>query len=317
MTPEVLMATAKEKMLDGVIIQRTAIPSSMVKNLITVLTKSDIPYSLDLDDDLLDVPADKDPHRTYENYKPALRHLIASAFTMTVSTPALQEKMKTMHPRVVLLPNQLSDRNWRVAPEPRLADNTVRALYMGTSTHDDDLALVLPALDSVAQSCPNFRLSLVGVTTRKDLMNGRSWLEILDVPTTDYVNFTKWIHSQTQRFDFAIAPLRDTSFNRYKSDLKLLDCGALGLPVIASDISVYRTTNAPGVRLVRNDDQAWTLALLDQVAAGLESRDSGKKLRQWVLRERMLAKTLPEFDRLILELVAVPDATSAERKLPN
>lgn len=302
MTPTMLMASAKEKMLDGVIIQRTAIPLGMVESLIEVLTQTNIPYVLELDDDLLEVPTDKDPQRTYAGYTPALRLLIASAVSVTVSTPALQEKMNTMHPHVTLIPNQLSDRLWRMEPCTRIIDGTVRALYMGSATHDDDLAMVLPALDAVADASPHFRLSLIGVTKRKDLTNGRPWLEVLEVPVKDYVGFTKWLRSQTYQFDFSIAPLRESCFNSFKSDLKLLDSGALGLPVIASEINVYRNLEAPGVRLVNNSIQHWIHALSEQIRLGEENRNLGEQLRQWVYRERMLEKDLPNFDEFIFGL---------------
>lgn len=304
MTPATLIASAKERMLDGVIIQRTAIPLDMVENVIAVLDQSKIPYSLDLDDDLLDVPSDKDPHGIYARYAPALQLLIASAAAVTVSTSGLQEQMKEIHPNVVLLPNHLSDRLWRLAPQSRVMDNTIRAVYMGTATHDDDLELVLPALDAVAQVTPHFRLSLIGITTREGLTDGRPWLEVLEVPAKDYVNFTRWLHNLKERFDFAIAPLRETTFNARKSDLKLLDYGALGLPVIASNINVYRTTNAPGVRLVENLVQSWTHALREQIGLGKENRTLGEQLRQWVLQERMLGEKLKAFDSFILRIIA-------------
>ena len=308
MTPAMLQANAREKMLDAVIIQRTAIPQGMVETVIAELAQSKIPYSLDLDDDLLDVPRDKDPLGTYASYAPALRLLIASANVVTVSTPALQEKLKTMHSHVVLLPNQLSDRLWRLAPQARIIDNTVRALYMGTTTHDDDFALVLPALDAVAHAYPHFRLTLVGVTTRKNLKDGRPWIEVLEAPDKDYCKFTKWLHSQSARFDFAIAPLRETIFNKYKSELKLLDYGALGLPVIASNIGIYKSIGAPGVFLANNQNQSWCDTLHKIIALETESRILlGDKLRQWVLQERMISKNITAFDDLILSLTVGVD----------
>lgn len=307
MTPAMLLASMRKNMLDAVIIQRTAIPQDMVETVIEKLAQSKIRYSLDLDDDLLDVPRDKDPHGTYVSYAPALRLLIASANVVTVSTPALEENLKTMHSHVVLLPNQLSDRLWRPAPQMRILDNTVRALYMGTTTHDDDFALVLPALDAVAHACPHFRLSLVGVTTKKYLKDDRPWIEILEAPDKNYLKFTKWLRSQSARFDFAIAPLCETIFNKRKSDLKLLDYGALGIPVIASNIGVYKATNAPGVCLVSNENQSWRDALYKKVTLGSEGRISGDQLRQWVLRERMISKNIVSFDELILSMIVNND----------
>lgn len=304
MTPAMLIACAKERMLDAAIIQRTAIPPDLVENSIEALARSNIPYSLDLDDDLLDVPIDKDPNGIYASYAPALRLLIESSIMVTVSTYELQDKIKKMHPNVVLLPNQLSDRLWRRPPQARAIDNNVRALYMGTATHDDDLEMVLPALDAVAKATPNFRLSLIGITTKKNITDSRRWIEVLEVPKKDYVSFTDWLYNQKGRFDFAIAPFRETKFNAYKSDLKLLDYGALGLPVIASNIDVYRAANAPGVRLVENTVQSWTHALREQIEFGKENIVLGDQLRQWVLRERFLGKNLIYFDNLILESIS-------------
>ena len=50
--------------------------------------------------------------------------------------------------------------------------------------------------------------------------------------------------------DIAVAPLVDHPFNRAKSALKLLEYGALALPVVATDIEPYR--GAP-VSLVGDD----------------------------------------------------------------
>lgn len=313
MTPDMLVASAREKTLNGAIIQRTAIPEDKVETVVAELSRSNIPYCLDLDDDLLDVPSDKDAQGVYASYVPFLKSLIGSAELVTVSTPTLQERLKTLHKCVSLLPNRLSDRLWRKPLQVRMQDSSLRALYMGSPTHDDDLEMVLPALDAVAQSKPQFRLTLIGVTTKKDLMQGRPWLEIVEAPIKDYVNFTQWLLEQAVRFDFAIAPLRETRFNARKSDLKLLDCGVLGLPVIASDISVYNNTNAPGVRLVGNSTQAWLAALQDQIALGSGNHDLGVQLREWVMEKRNLAGSLPGFDTLITDLVAGQNATPAEK----
>jgi glycosyltransferase involved in cell wall biosynthesis len=302
MTPDILLASAREKMLDGVIIQRTAIPQERVETVITELSRSNIPYYLDLDDDLLDVPSDKDPKGVYANYAPFLRRLIDSAELVTVSTSALQERLQALHKHVILLPNHLSDRLWRKPTKPRVQDGSLRVLYMGSATHDDDLAMILPALDSVAQKKPQFRLTLIGITKNKNLTKGRPWLEIWEAPSEDYIDFSQWLLKEAARFDFAIAPLRETSFNMRKSDLKLLDYGALGLPVIASDVSVYRNANAPGIRLVDNDAHSWANALLEQADLAEENSNQGVQLKQWVFGERMLEKTLPEFDALVLGL---------------
>ncbi len=56
MTPDMLIASAREKMIDGAIIQRNAMSQDKTDNTIHTLDQARIPYSLDLDDDLLPEP---------------------------------------------------------------------------------------------------------------------------------------------------------------------------------------------------------------------------------------------------------------------
>jgi GT2 family glycosyltransferase/glycosyltransferase involved in cell wall biosynthesis len=302
-SPANLIASAREKRLDGVIIQRTAIPMELVENVISALSDSDIKYFLDLDDDLLNVPNSIDSEKKYYSYVPALRQLMESATAITVSTSSLKNNIEQIHQQAVLVPNYLSDRLWSAEPLARVKDGFIRALYMGSLTHDEDLELILPALDAVAKLYPRFKLSLVGVSKREDLGNNRPWLEVMEVPDKNYIKFTKWIYDQSSRFDFAIAPLCDTKFNSYKSDLKILDYGLLCLPIIASNLNVYRSTGAPSVTLVGNTKQEWVNAIQAQILLGDVNLELGSKLREWVLRERMLETTIDEYDRMVQKLL--------------
>jgi hypothetical protein len=79
--------------------------------------------------------------------------------------------------------------------------------------------------------------------------------------------------------DLALAPLEHNRFNEAKSNLRILEYGALGWPVIASDIQPYR--NAP-VRLVNNSSRAWINAIREHVSDPTEARRAGDHLKRWV-----------------------------------
>jgi hypothetical protein len=91
-------------------------------------------------------------------------------------------------------------------------------------------------------------------------------------------------------FDVAIAPLVDHPFNRAKSSLKLLEYGALALPVVASDIEPYR--NAP-VTHVGDDQEAWIEALRAIARSPDRGRAQGNALRRWVEDTGTLERQLP------------------------
>lgn len=308
MTPQTLLANCRRKVVDAVIIQRTAIPRTMVSELLSVLNEGAIPYIFELDDDLLNVPSEKDPRGTYAAYAKSLRDLIAQASAVTVSTDTLQRSIEAINSNVFLLPNRLSDRLWKSPPLERLSDGFVRALYMGTVTHHEDLQLVFPALEAVAAANPTFRITVVGGTADVIVTPERAqWLTHIAVPdfAKNYDAFVPWLRSQAAACDFSIAPLADTPFNASKSALKVLDYAALGLPILASDVNVYRglVKAAPAAKLVPNTTQKWQAAIARQISLGETSRKQGAENRQWVLKNHMLNTSLAEFDRLILDLI--------------
>ena len=106
------MANIRTGAIDAVLLQRTAVPPSMARPLLAALKKADLPYLLDLDDDLLNVPAEKDPQGSHAAHAPVLRDLVAHARVVTVSTPELLSAYCKLNPNVHLLPNRLSGSLW-------------------------------------------------------------------------------------------------------------------------------------------------------------------------------------------------------------
>ena len=112
----------------------------------------------------------------------------------------------------------------------------MRAIYMGTKTHDCDLLLVERAVRSIRREFPNFRLFVVGVTE-----GDVDWCERLVIPAghTAYPKFVVWFRKIAVRMDFAVAPLEGNRFNAGKSDLKSLDYACAGLCGLYSNVAPY------------------------------------------------------------------------------
>lgn len=305
--PASLLDLARRREIHGVIIQRNAIPRTMANRLRRVLRDNGIPYIMEIDDDLLNVPEDKDPAGKYKDYAPFLTDLVEDAKAVTVSTGALEKIIRPINPNTVLLPNLLSERLWLEKPVERQRDDIVRALYMGNRTHVEDLKMILPALEDVASCYPMFRLSVVGVVdSLQETLP--SFVEIIKVPAEKktYRKFVPWLREQSGKVDFGIAPLDDNSFNASLSPLKILEYGALGLPTLASDISVYRDLGkkAPHVTLVKNTNSGWTRAITQLLGNGANNRNDGAELRNWVLQNRMLRPSLEAYDEMLKALFA-------------
>ncbi len=106
----------------------------------------------DVDDNLLDADSLRsrvsvDPHAIVHK----VRWLAANADLVTVSTPVLENKFRPISKRVAVIANFLEPDLWRLEdrekPQLRLRDTSPNRLgYIGTRTHDADLAIVEKAV---------------------------------------------------------------------------------------------------------------------------------------------------------------------------
>lgn len=236
------------------------------------------------------------------NRAAALDLLIRHADQAWFSTAVLADSHRdAAGERAVVVPNALDPHLWgpRAGPRPR-AGTAFRILYMGTRTHDADLAAILPALDAFAAERPDMELHLIGAVTADP---GRAWCRVAPIPrhAVEYPSFVRWLQRQGP-FDLGIAPLAYTAFNAAKSDVKFLDYCALGLPSLLADLPPYRDPLRPDglARLVPGDAGAWLAALrahdLSEAAAGRERRLdhvwNGRPLAAIAERQRTLIAAL-------------------------
>ena len=94
--------------------------------------------------------------------------------------------------------------------------------------------------------------------------------------------------------DLAVAPLEIHAFNEAKSNLRLLEYGYLGWPVICTDILPYQTDDPPVLRLP-NDPARWIAAIRERVAERDALARSGDALQAWVHRHYLLESYLDEW----------------------
>jgi len=244
--------------LDCLIVQRVACPNEAVAEiLVCTCRRQGLPLILDLDDALFALPASHPECERYAPTLPALDHLLVSADLRVYSTQQLAEQCRQRldaHGQVPgpdsVLINGLDAATWGVPAGFPRADpvGPMKLLYMGSRTHDADLALIIPELDALAARDPQaFRLTLVGGSSHP---LHRPWLEVVDVPmeVRRYPRFVRWLR-RLPRHDLGLAPLVANAFNAAKSDVKVLDYAALGLPSLCSPGPAYAFLLSEGLAL--------------------------------------------------------------------
>jgi O-antigen biosynthesis protein len=223
---------------------------------------------------------------------------------VTVATPALAELAGKRGKTAFVHRNSLGREMRELADElyaerrDRVVGSTVVLGYgSGTATHDIDFQEVAGALECVLEQFPGVELWIAGPLTLSGSLE-RFGERVRRYPLTDWRGWFRLM----ARIDIALAPLEmDNVFCRAKSEIKFVEAGALGLPVIASKIDPYldSITNGKDGFLAENEGE-WTQALSSLVQNPQLRSQVGAAARETVMRNyspevRMadLAKLLP------------------------
>ena len=217
----------------------------------------------DLDDDLLNIPRSHPDVVVLRPQTKVVRRMLDVADAVWLSTAGLAERLSAIRPDATIIPNALDERIWAPPVIPS-ADQPVRILCMGTTTHDRDFAMIEGVLSRLkAEYDDRVVIDIVGMTTRNDLPSGLNRIGLPANARRSYAGFVNWLTSVNPPWHIGLAPLLDTPFNLCKSPIKAMDYAALGLVVLASDIAVYRGSIAdgPAGQLVPNSSAGWYAAL--------------------------------------------------------
>lgn len=259
---------------DSIVVQRQlSEPQIEEMQAIKRYTSSFLVY--DLDDLLGNLPL-KSIHR--ESFQPsqvarALRNGLSIADRVTVSTEPLAEAMRGFNSDIRVVPNRLPVRWWGELQGKR-REGRPRVGWAGGTSHTGDLQIVVDVMKALADEVEWVFLGMSPPgAPRHEFHYG---VEIEDFPAK----------LASLDLDLAIAPLENNAFNECKSNLRLLELGACGFPIVATDIEPYRC-GLP-VTLVRNKYKDWLGAIREHLADLEGARALGFSLRQHIHRDWML-----------------------------
>lgn len=284
--------TKPDKNTDICIVQRTAIKNERAaRKLIRNINKSGVKLIVDTDDAFAQL--DKSHSQYKEQFKraEALKLIVDVADEVWFSTAALSDLYSVAKDKSVIMRNSLDKRLWQESENTTsTAGLPLQMTYMGTPTHDDDLAMVMPALERLAEKYPGkFHLTIIGVVSSK---LESEWITFMPPPREDsiYPRFVNWFMNY-KAFDVGLSPLEDIEFNRSKSDIKCLDYLAAGITPIVSDIKPYQNSEIEKfIKKVPNDIKQWERTLEEVIANPDLFRENQRKImpkaQQYIWQER-------------------------------
>jgi GT2 family glycosyltransferase/glycosyltransferase involved in cell wall biosynthesis/SAM-dependent methyltransferase len=298
---------------DMLVCQRHAVATvAEADRLIEHCRRHGMHLAYDLDDELLTIPADHPEAAELQALAAVVLRLVLAADRVWVATPALASRLEGLRPDAEIVPNALDDRLWQLPPARR-TDAQVRIVYMGTATHDGELAFLTPVAAALRRRYGDrVRFEVVGVTARAMPAGFDRRLPDSDTANASYPGFVEWFGRQ--RWEIAVSPLVESPFNRCKSAIKLMDYAAIGLPVVASRHPEYEAAfgGGHGVFLVENDEAAWVDALsrlIDDAAA----RDRAGRLAREHCRTHHALSRQVEFRESVICRAAVPTRSVSAR----
>jgi glycosyltransferase involved in cell wall biosynthesis len=238
----------------------------------------------DNDDDVTTTPKDHATNTalrgtTGRRIHAAMTEMMRSVDLVTVPTAPLAARYRraVSTAKIHVLENYLPptfERPERVMPH----GSAVRIGWLATREHRDtyERLQLREAFDRLLTR--HAQVELVGIGLDLELASNRYF----HIPGASHAELPNVL----SRLDFAIAPLADLEFNAIRSNVKLKEYAAVGLPWLASPIGPYaQMGEAQGGRLV--EDEAWYQELDALVVDADDRRRLAYRARQWADGERI------------------------------
>ncbi|MHA6494558.1 glycosyltransferase [Pseudomonas borbori] len=231
----------------------------------------------ELDDYLPNLPL-KNVHRQHmpKDILKSLRRGLAFVDRFVVSTQPLAEAFAGLHPDIRVVENRLPATWWKGLQAKRQSGPRPRVGWAGGSSHTGDLELIADVVQELANEVDWVFFGMCPESIRPFVKEVHAGVDIGLYPQA----------LAALNLDLALAPVEQNLFNECKSNLRLLEYGACGFPVICSDVRCYQ--DGLPVTRVKNRFRDWVEAIRMHIADLDACAKAGDQLRDTVLRDWML-----------------------------
>ncbi|MFC3652667.1 glycosyltransferase family 92 protein [Dyella humi] len=272
-----LTPVAMERFQPSSLIMQRQINEHQIKLLESYRDFSNAFKVFELDDLIQQIPVKSMFHGIMpKDIVKSLRRALSTVDRFVVSTDTLAEEFKGFHSDIRVVLNHLPVDWWSKLESQRRVGRKPRVGWGGGSSHRGDLELIADVVRDLADEVEWVFFGMCPDKLRPYVHEFHTGVPIEEYPRK----------LASLNLDLALAPLEENAFNECKSNLRLLEYGACGFPVICTDIVCYRN-DLPATR-VKNRYKEWMSAIrmhLDDLDATAKTGDA---LRDAVLKDWML-----------------------------
>ncbi|MFV9654437.1 glycosyltransferase [Pseudomonas sp. NY15366] len=231
----------------------------------------------ELDDYLPNLPL-KSVHRGQmpRDILKSLRRGLEFVDRFVVSTQPLAEAFAGLHDDIRVVENRLPTTWWKGLQSQRQRGRKPRVGWAGGVSHTGDLELIVDVVRELAGEVEWVFMGMCPDAIRPYVNEFHGGVDIEGYPAA----------LASLDLDLALAPVEPNLFNECKSNLRLLEYGACGFPVICSDLLCYRG-DLPVMR-VKNRFRDWVDAIRMHINDLDAAAQAGDRLRDAVYRDWML-----------------------------
>lgn len=262
---------------DSVILQRQiGVPRLEAMRRMKALSSAFKVY--ELDDYLPNLPL-KNVHRAHmpKDVVRSLKQGLGYVDRFVVSTEPLADALSDYHQDIRVVENSLDPLWWsNIKVAPRREGSKPRVGWAGGASHTGDLELIRDVIKEFAGEVEWVFLGMCPDSLRPYVDEFHPGVAIEQYPAK----------LASLALDIALAPVEDNLFNECKSNLRLLEYGACGYPVICSDVRCYAGT-LPVTR-VKNRFRDWVDAIRMHLSDTQASGAQGLALQRAVEQDWML-----------------------------
>lgn len=251
-----------------------------------VKAHTDISIIFSLDDLVTNLPALSERRKlVFRDMRYRLRRTLKLCDRVIVSTEPLAELCRQYCEDVVVIPNRLEEKRWlSLEKASRGPHAKPRVGWAGAWQHSGDLSIMTDVVKELADKVDWVFMGMCPPDIRPYVSEFHEFVS--------YESYPQKLADLD--LDLALAPLEVHPFNEAKSNLRLLEYGILGYPVIASDVYPYRQFDPP-VSLVPNHKEAWMANILAALDKPEIIAAHGRQLEDWVRQSFILEDHLDDW----------------------